>query len=141
MTEQRPKFSFAVHIYLWGFFALLCLSPLGVLIELNDRVSVPTSWWVASLSWPVILAALFSYSMRRCSSGSMTYTDGLLWITRSMMTGWSTISFVVVPPALFTAFLGSVAIAASGDLQRRPHYARTKWASLVTYFYRQRMRR
>lgn len=141
MTEQRPKFSFAVHIYLWGFFALLSLSPLGVLIELNDRASVPINWWVISLAWPVILAVLFSYSMRRCSSEAMAYTDGLLWITRSMMTGWSTISFVVVPPALFTAFLGSVAIAASGDLQRQPRFAKTKWASLVVFFYRQRMRR
>jgi len=141
VTKQRPRFSFAVRIYLWGFFAFLCLSPLGVLIELDDRILAPTSWWVASLVWPGFVAILFWYALRRCSSEAMTFTDGLLWVTGSMMTGWTTFSFVLVPPALLGPFLGSIAFAGWGDLRCQPDYAKAKWASLVFFFFRQRMRR
>jgi xanthine/uracil permease len=71
----------------------------------------------------------------------MSFHDGLLWVTRSTITGWMTMSFFTVTPALVTAFFGSILIALYGDLQRQPDYAPAKWAQIVSFFYRNRMRR
>jgi hypothetical protein len=140
VKPKRPRFSVAVHIYLWGFFALLGLAPLGILVELDDRISVPTGWWAASFGWPTLIAGLFLFAWRRCSSEKMCFTDGLLWITQSMMTGWTTFSFLVVPPALLAGFAGAIAMSGWAEIRRQPELAPESWTRIVAFFYRHRMR-
>ena len=70
----------------------------------------------------------------------MRFSDGMLWITASMMTGWLYLSFIVVLPVLLLVFSGSVLIALYGDIRREPEYSQNKWSVVVHYFYRNRMR-
>lgn len=98
LPTTRPRFSLAVNIYLWGFSAVLGLSPVGLLLARGNRTKVAAAWWASSLAWPLLLALLFGYALRRCSSDKLHFTDGLLWIVRSMMTGWTTQSFILIPP-------------------------------------------
>lgn len=130
-----------VKTYFWLVFCLLCFAPIGVVsIFANGRV-VSLAWWVASISWPAFIAALFWYGTLRCSADKMPFHDGLLWITWSMITGWMHMSFFTVTPALLAAFLGSILIAVYGDLHRRPDFAPAKWSQIASFFYRNRMRR
>lgn len=137
----RPRFSLAVKTYFCLVLGLLVLSVPCVVSTLAISRAISLAWRVASIGWPVLVAALFWYCTRRCSSDKMHFHDGLLWITRSAMTGWMSMSFITVTTAVLTAFLGSVSIAVYGDLQRRRDYAPLKWGQMVSFFYRNRMRR
>jgi len=137
----RPRFSLVVQTYFWLAFCVLGLSPIFVVYSIANRTPVSLAWGIASASWPAIVAALFWYGARRCSTDKMSFRDSLLWITRSTITGWMFMSFFTVIPALLTAFLSSILIAVYGDLQRQPDYAPAKWAQIVSFFYRNRMRR
>jgi hypothetical protein len=142
MSAARPRFSIYVHAYLWGSFVLFTLSPIAYVIAAARHYGqVPVSWWEAALAWPVLIAVLFWYALWRCSSDTMHFQDGLLWVTGSMMTGWMIQSFITVPAALLAAFSSSVLVAGLGEIRRRPEYAQTKWLHIVRFFHRNRMRR
>ena len=144
MNSQNQKFPLIAHTYFWLFFSLLGLLPLIFLYLLSDSlVATSLMWamWAASLAWPLFMATVFWYGSRNCSSEKMPFQDGMLWITWSMITGWSTFSFCTVPPALLSAFLGATVVAIYGDLLKRPEYAPEKWSRIVAFFYRNRMRR
>jgi hypothetical protein len=143
MSTARPRFSIAVHLYLWTFMALLGLLPLGIFLAAADhyQTPVPLRWWSESFAWLVLVTILFWYANWRCSSEKLRFHDGLLFVTRSMATGWMVQSFIVVPCALLVAFFGSVLIAGFGDIRRSRTYAPTTWARFVNFFYQNRMRR
>jgi hypothetical protein len=128
-----------VQTYFWLAFCLLGFAPIAVVY--SAAAAVPQALRIASIAWPAVVVALFSYGAHRCSTDKMSFHDGLLWITRSMITGWMVMSFFTVTPALLTAFLGSIGIALYGDLRRQPRFAPAKWSQVVSFFYRNRMRR
>src|SRR3569832_252084 len=104
MSATRPRFSFLVYSYLTIFFVQLGIAPVFLLaIESLGIVA-----WMASISWLATIAALAAYVLRRLSSDRMTFKEGLLWVTASMMTGWTYLSFIVVLPALLFVFSASV---------------------------------
>jgi len=137
-ASPRPRFSLAVHTYLYLFFILLGFVPIFLTNAVANRVPLPTVFSIASSIWPVLIAILFLYARRRCSGDNMTLRDGLLWVTASMMTGWSTLSFATVFPSLAVAFFGSVFVALASDLRRDPQYATQNWLLIVRFFYRHR---
>jgi hypothetical protein len=105
-----------------------------------DGAPVPSALWLAAILWPVIIAILWLYANRRCSSEQLRFNDGMLWIAGSMMAGWLYLSFVIVLPVLLFAFAFSVLAAIYGDIRRSPAYAQTKWHGFVRLCYRNRMR-
>ena len=138
MSAERPRFPIAVWCYLVSFFLLLGFLPV-CLAATTGHTAAP-AFWVAALMWPFVLALLAVYAQRRCSSGGMGYTDGLLWITGSMMTGWVYLSFFLTIPVLLMAYSASIFFAVFGDLRRSRGYSQAKWYMLVHYFYRNRMK-
>jgi len=138
MNAARPRFSLPVWFYLVTFFSLLGFLPI-ILTVTMDRATVSPRW-MASIIWPAMIAVLWGYADRRCSSDLLRFSDGLLWVTASMMTGWAYMSFIFVLPVLLLAFAGSVLIAIYGDIRRVPGYSQTQWRRLVRFFYRNRMR-
>jgi hypothetical protein len=139
MNAVRPRFSLPVYFYLVTFFLLLGFLPIVLTATVDREVATPAHW-LASLMWPGVIAILWRYADRRCSSDRMRFSDGLLYITASMMTGWVYLSFIVVLPVLLLVFTGSVLIALYGDIRRAPEYSQAKWYGLVRYLYRNRMR-
>jgi hypothetical protein len=139
MNVVRPRFSLAVWLYLVTFFSLLGLLPI-ILAATMDRATASPGRWLGSIAWPVVIAVLWVYANRRCSSEHLRYSDGLLWVTASMMTGWVYMSFVFVLPVLLLTFTGSVLIALYGDIRRTPADSQTQWRRLVRFFYRNRMK-
>jgi len=139
MTVARPRFSLAVWFYLVTFFALLGLLPI-ILTATMDRAAASPGRWLGSIAWPLVIAVLWGYADRRCSSEHLRYRDGLLWVTASMMTGWVYMSFFFVFPVLLLTFTGSVLIALYGDIRRAPGDSQTQWRRLVRFIYRNRMK-
>jgi hypothetical protein len=139
MNAERPRFSLFVYFYHVTFFLLLGFLPIWLTATIGRAAAAP-AYWLASLMWPAVIAVLWGYAQRRCSSDRMRFSDGLLWVTASMMTGWLYLSFIFVLPVLLVVFLGSVLIALYGDISRVPGYSQAKWHRLVYYFYRNRMR-
>jgi hypothetical protein len=121
------------------FFLLLGFLPICLTATIGRGAVIPADW-LASLMWPVVIAVLYGYAQRRCSSDRMRFSDGLLWVTASMMTGWLYLSFIIVLPALLIVFSGSVLIALYGNISRAPRYSQAKFHRLIYYFYRNRMR-
>jgi len=137
MKAVRPRFSVVVYFYLVSFFLLLGFLPV---VLTAARRAVSPGRWVASVVWVGMIAGLGYYADRWCSSERMRFSDGLLWVTSSMMMGWVYLSFLFVFPALLLAFMGSILVALSGNLRRAPEYSQTQWLRLVHFFYRNRMR-
>jgi CDP-diglyceride synthetase len=141
MAVERPKFSFVVHFYFGVFLILLAICPIAAAERIAEDKGSALAHSPALLILPGILAVMFWYAHKRCSSEQMVFRDGLLWVTASTMTGWVYMSFVTVLPSLLAALFGSVFFALAGDARRDPKYAATKWIALVKFFYRNRMRR
>lgn len=139
MKVVRPRFSLAVYFYLMTFFLLLGFLPV-ILTATNVRGAAAAGRWIASIVWAGVIVGLWYYADRWCSSDRMRYSDGLLWVTSSMMMGWVYMSFIFVFPALLLAFTGSVLVAFSGNIRRAPGYSQTRWHRIVHFFYRNRMR-
>jgi hypothetical protein len=138
MNAERPRFSPTVYFYLVIFFLLLAFLPICLTDSMDWAAAIPT-FWLVSLLWPAALAVLWFYAKSRCSSDRMPYSDGLLWVTASMMTGWLYFSFFFVLPVLLVVFAGSVLIALYGDVRRTPGYSQATYQRLIRYFYRNRM--
>jgi len=139
MKAVRPRFSLPVYFYLIAFFLLLGFLPI-LLTATVDRGAVSSGRWIASTVWPGLVAVLWFYADRRCSSDRMRFIDGLLWVTSSMMTGWVYMSFIFVLPVLLLAFTGSILVALYGDIRRTPDHSQTQWLRMVHFVYRNRMR-
>lgn len=138
---KRPQFPLPVRVYFGMFFALVCLIPLGLGKIVAAGGAVAPRYIAASLIWSILIAVSFLYAQARCSSERLHSQDGLQWVTASMMTGWTYMSFATVFPALAVSFFGSILIALAGDLRGDKTYAPDMFAWLVRFFYRNRMRR
>ena len=139
-VRQQSRFSIAVHVYLWLSLASIGFLPIFVMVTIAYGVRLPHACWLAAGGWPALVAMLLVYARHRCSSETMTFRDGLLWTTWSMMTGWMYQSFFSVGLGLSVAFCAGLIVSITGDLRRNPDYAPHKWRLIVKFFYHHRMR-
>lgn len=134
--SDRPKFGLFPNIYLSVFVGLLLAAPFLLLAPWH---SGSLSAWTTPASGAFLTAMLLWLSNRQCSSEPISYREGLLFVTASMMTGWSLLSAVFVFPALLAAVLASFAISViclplGGKAKAAPAFY-----SVVKFFHRHRM--
>ena len=140
MSGSKVKVSGVAHFYTWLFALALILWPLLAPALRARRVDVPLASWRTAAGFVVVTLALFWYAHRRCSSEKLSYWDGLLVVSASMMTGWTYNTVVVVFPALLYTFLASVYFALLADARRAPKEAQERFHRLVYRMYQHRMR-
>jgi hypothetical protein len=63
MKAVRPRFSLPVYFYLATFFLLLGFLPI-LLTATVEREPVSPRRWIASIAWPVVIAAFWRYADR-----------------------------------------------------------------------------
>ncbi|GAB3374466.1 hypothetical protein GCM10027431_27040 [Lysobacter rhizosphaerae] len=134
--SDRPQFGLFPNLYLGVFVGLLLAAPFLLLAPWRSGSSLA---WGASASGALLTALLLWLSNRQCSSHLVSYREGLLFVTESMMTGWSLLSAVFVFPALLIAAMASCAISAiylplGGKAKSAPAFYR-----VVKFFHSHRM--
>jgi hypothetical protein len=140
MTGASVKVSGFVHFYTWIFVLAISLWPVVALALRARHVAIPTDSWLAAVGTVGVIQALFWYVQSRCSSEKLSYWDGLLIVTASMMTGWVYSSMLVVFPVLLFTFLSSVGFALYCEVRGVPSEAAELFHKLVARLYRNRMR-
>ena len=140
MSERKVTVSGFAHFYTWLFALVLILCPLLAPTLRAHRSAVPLSTWFTAAGLVVIMLTVFCYVYRRCSGEKLSYWDGLLVVSSSMMTGWVYNTVVVIFPALLYTFLASLYFALRADVRRAPKEAREHFHRLVYRMYQNRMR-
>ncbi|WP_460734626.1 hypothetical protein [Lysobacter tyrosinilyticus] len=134
--NDRPRFGVFPNVYLGIFVGLLLAAPY---LFATPWKSASLELWIAPLCCSLLLALCLVLSNRQCSSSSLSFREGLLFVTTSMMTGWSVLSAAFVFPALLITVATSVAIS----IVLLPFGGRTRSAPaffrLVKFFHRHRM--
>jgi hypothetical protein len=137
--SERVKVGFFVHLYAWTFVLLSSLWPLVPPLVLARHSVVPTSTWAVAVGLVVFIQAAFWYVQYRCSSDKLSYWDGLLVVTASMMTGWVYSSLIVTLPVLAFTFVASFLFALYAEIRRAPGEAAERFHNLVVRLYQHRM--
>lgn len=140
MTDQRPRFSPFAQLYTLIFLGATLGAPLIYVAIMGRHEFVSVSAWSWASVASLCIAALFVYASSRCSSERLSYREGMLFITSSMMTGWSTLSLVFVMPALLATFVVSVGLSFFYDIYGSRPKAANSFHRWVAVFYRNRMR-
>jgi len=140
MTDARPRFSIFASFYAALFVAGLVAAPLLAAARLSSHQPVPVTAWATAGAVSILVLALFAYANARCSSERLTYREGLLFVTSSMMTGWTYLSLLFVFPALLFTFIASVGIAIVNDIAGTRQRSAQTFHRLVAGFHRHRMR-
>lgn len=140
MTESRPRFSILTQFYAWVVAGFMLAFPFFAVAFFGRHQVIPTLAWTTALTLSALLAVLFAYANVRCSSETLAYREGLLFVTRSMMVGWVYLSLVFVLPALMATFVASVVIALYHDITGTRHKAAQSFHRLVVIVYRHRLR-
>jgi hypothetical protein len=135
----RVKVGVFVHLYAWGFVLMASLWPLVPPLVLARHSVVPSRAWIMAVGFVVFIQAAFWYVQRRCSSEKLSYWDGLLVVTASMMTGWMYSSLIVALPVLAFTFVASFLFAVYADVRRVPGEAAERFRKLVGRLYQNRM--
>jgi len=135
----RVKVGVFVHLYAWAFILLASLWPLVPPLVAARHSAVPTHTWIIALGLVVFIQAAFWYVQHRCSSEKLSYWDGLLVVTASMMTGWMYSSFIVALPVLAFTFVASFFFAVYADVRQAPSEAAERFHKLVVRLYQHRM--
>ena len=136
MSDPRPQFGLFPNLYLGLFIALLLAAPFLILAPWHSSSVQP---WVASAFGTAVLVGLLLLASRLCSSPSLSYRDGLLFVIASMMTGWVQLSAVFVFPALLIAVTASIVIAGYSWPIGGGSGAPERFHRLVAFFHRHRM--
>jgi hypothetical protein len=139
MRGSRVKVGFFVHLYAWAFVLALSLWPLVPPLLLARHSAVPVNAWLVAIGLIVFIQALFWYVQYRCSSEALSYWEGLLVVTASMMTGWVYSSLIVALPVLAFTFAASFLFAVYAEVRRVPGEAAERFHKLVSRLYRNRM--
>lgn len=140
MSRKKVNVSGFAHFYTWLFALALILWPLLAPALRARRADVPLTSWFTATGFAVVTLILFWYAHRRCSSEKLSYWDGLLVVSASMMTGWIYATVVVIFPALLYTFLASVYFALLAEARRAPNEAQERFHRLVYRMYQNRMR-
>jgi hypothetical protein len=134
------RFSLYTKVYTSLFVATILFLPMECLAFRAKIGPVATELWGAAALFEVLILALISYANGRCSGERMTYGEGLMVVSSSMMTGWSYSSMLFVWPALFFVLFASIALSVWGDLTGRGDAIPGRYLGLVRFFYDIRMR-
>jgi hypothetical protein len=140
MSGKRVKVSAFAHFYTWLFIFALFLWPLFALAIRANSAEVQTQTWVLGFGVVAITIGLFFYAWIRCSSERLSYWDGLLVVSASMMTGWVYNTIVVLLPALLYTFIASVYFSVIADTRYKTEDACVRFHKLVYRMYQKRMR-
>ena len=140
MTDTRPRFSPFAPFYALLFLGALLGAPVFCVAVITRHQAVPAAAWATAVALSLCMVALFAYASARCSSKSLSYREGILFVTSSMMTGWSALSLVFVMPALLATFVVSVALSLYYDLAGARPKAAVAFHRWVAIFHRHRMR-
>ena len=135
----RVKVGVFVHLYAWVFVLMASLWPLIPPLVVARHSAVPTSTWAVAVGLVAFMQATFWYVQRRCSSDKLSYWDGLLVVTASMMTGWMYSSLIVALPVLAFTFVASFLFAVYADVRQVPGEAAERFHKLVVRLYQNRM--
>jgi hypothetical protein len=138
-NEQTSKVYY--QMFVWVFFLLLVLGPIGFFHARAENHFVPSSFQEAAAIWAVTAIALLWHINRRCSGSGVKFMDGLTNVASSMSTGWSALSLFVIMPVLTVVFFCCVFIVLYSDLTRNKNFAIKKFVALVWFFHRGRLRR
>lgn len=140
MNQNRPTFSVTSHVYLWVALIVWCGLPLWAtaIDAMRDTGATPSVYLGAIAS--VAVAFIVAFAGSRCGGVSLSFLDGLLYITRFMQTGWAYTSLLTVLVGVLLALAGSVWIALAGLVQGSSAAGyQQSFQGLVAFFHRNRM--
>jgi len=140
MNDSRPKFPILANFYAAFFVGGLVAAPLLTVAQFGKQQAVSGTAWVLAGVLSILVVTLLGYANTRCSGEHLTYREGLLFVTSSMMTGWPYLSVFVVFPALLLTVIGSVGLALFNDLVGARSQSPRSFHRLVAVFHRHRMR-
>lgn len=138
MTGTRPLFPPHVQFFTWLFVICLSLTPVGVWYKLVHPAGFSVRTWVVPLLGVGLVQLVFLYVQSRCSSESLTYWEGMHFVSYSMYGGTSYVAFFLITPALSVLLLLSVGFAIYGDIRRDRALPRRHFHRAVHFFYRKR---
>ena len=136
----RPQFGLMTHCYYWAFVALVLGAPLAYVFANGVSRPIPVTSFGLAVMLSLFAGLLLWASHRQCSTERMTYREGMLFITGSMMTGWTYLSLLVVFPALLGTFLVVGIYALCSLAKSDSDWAQARFHRVVGFCYRNRMR-
>jgi hypothetical protein len=139
MAKRRTHFRVTSQIAVCIYLIIICLLPLWIVIAKINKLDAPITYFLFSSAWPVLAAALFWYTSRRCSSERLLFWDGLLYVNAATSIRWMYVSFFLGFFGVLIILISSAGIAIHGDIQRNPDRTKTNFIRLISFFYRNRM--
>ncbi|MET7141815.1 hypothetical protein M3S04_00765 [Xanthomonas sp. PPL139] len=134
--SKHSGFGLFTMFYFAIFIGMFLAAPLLLMTPWHAR---NPNAWLLSLGAMGVLLSLLLLCHRQCSGPSLSFTEGLLFVTGFMMTGWSMLSAVFVFPALLLVTLAAIIVSAAClPLGGRTRSA-TLFHRLVLFVYRHRL--
>lgn len=135
----RVKVGLMAHLYTWLFVLMASLWPITLPLAAARHGAVPPGAWIMAVGLVVFMQAAFWYVQHHCSSERLSYWDGLLIVTASMMTGWMHSSLIVALPVLAFTFVASLLFAVHAHVRRVPGEAAERFRKRVVRLHQNRM--
>jgi hypothetical protein len=136
MQESRYSFGPFPHLYVGAFLFVLLGWPFLLVQPWRPEYQ---HLWLDTAAISASSCAALLFAARQCSSEHLTFRQGLLFVASFMMTGWGALSAVFVFPALLTAFVLAVVLAAAGLLAGGRQTSSVWFQGIVAFFHRHRM--
>jgi hypothetical protein len=136
----RPQFGLMAHFYYWVFVALILGAPFTCIYAHVASEGITIASLCPAVTMSSLAGLLLWISHRQCGTDQMSYREGMLFITVSMMTGWTYLTLLVVFPALFAAFLVVGVYALISVARSDRDWARIRFRRVVGFCCRNRMR-
>ena len=99
----------------------------------------PETTLMTAVAGAVLVGAMLSLSLRRCSTPALPGSRGLLFITGYMTIGMGSLSLLFVIPAVAFAIVSIIAITFVSLFRRDTAYARNQFRHLVEFYWKHRM--
>ncbi len=128
-----------VHVYVWVFMITLSVSPMLWLVATCDNFVRTQA--IESLELIALIQVMLFIAQRRCSIEDLTYWEGLLGAAASVTTGNNLISLVRAFPLLLAIVILSVGFALDHDGNSPVRHAGLRYANLIIWAHKQRLRR
>src|SRR6266702_1617654 len=127
-----------VQVYVWVFMVTFSVSPALCLLLVHDGIERGNG--LESLVIIGLIQAVLWMTQRRCSSEDLSYWDGLLVAAASVTTGGNLISLFRAFCLLFAVVIVSIMFAVDHDERSAARHAGLRFAKLVIWLHRQRLR-
>ena len=128
-----------IHVYVWVFMIALSVSP--VLYMLVAPGGVDGANVRAPLFFVGLIQTALLIAQVRCSSEDLTYWEGLLAAAASVTTGSNLMSLLRSLPLLLAIVMLSVAFALDHDARTPIRDAKLRYATLIIWAHKYRLRR